>query len=150
MHNIKSSRMVHCLDIATNLIAVNKPTKFAVTLKICAYTDFKTLAEIWAELTKVSNFPNISSQAKLHIKTSKMAKAASSLGRKTLSPFWKTFKKHPFFTIPAPQSSGRCPVGAPPRILSRPNPAKPILGAAKDSLPVPSRCPTFLPPSRLF
>jgi hypothetical protein len=79
--------MFHCRDIATNLIAVNKPTKFAVTLKICAYTDFKTLAEIWAECTKVSNFPKISNQAKLHHKTSKIDKTASSLNRQTLPPF---------------------------------------------------------------
>jgi hypothetical protein len=26
MHNIKSSRMFHCCDVATNLNAVNKPT----------------------------------------------------------------------------------------------------------------------------
>jgi|DEB19_MinimDraft_2_1074335.scaffolds.fasta_scaffold73494_1 hypothetical protein len=82
MHNIKSSRMFHCCDVATNLNAVNKPTKFAVALEICAYTDFKTLAEIQAELTKVSNFSKTSSQAKLHPKTSKSIMCCKlSLGR---------------------------------------------------------------------
>jgi len=61
-HQIKSNGSLSHPAAAFN--AVDTPTKFAIILKVCAYTTAKALREVQAGMTKVSNCFNSSRKAK--------------------------------------------------------------------------------------